>query len=344
MCSDTTHPSQSTNSISLCSYKHNIVCKRPICSWQIEANERSDSSLSKHYTINSFSTKILKIQNNPLCSRLRLKTKLRKKKKVSSPGSYIAPWAVQLTRDATGNQVGMSLPSPSDQPALVLPPLLHARTALWAAMRAAAAHRACLSREQSIIIQFAAQIAATLNAEFPSGLKMPQKGQQSKPWQPDMRGACGRQTYGLTAATPYWWRWDGMGWALGWNSSPRMDPLPLLGTGPAWQQPASRGAGPTPSPLHQLSLWYQERSEVTAVIQAEEVNHEDTSKGRTRCLSSHSSRSEAGFLLPCCDSVSVTTSAACTAQQSCVDSVQKAFPLWPSSDFLVFPKVKSIKW
>lgn len=48
---------------------------------------------------------------------------------MSSPGSYIAPWAVQPTRDATGNQVGTSLPSPSDQPVLVLPPLLHARTA-----------------------------------------------------------------------------------------------------------------------------------------------------------------------------------------------------------------------
>lgn len=32
-----------------------------------------------------------------------------------------------------------------------------------------------------------------------------------------MRGACGRQTYGLTAAaTPSWWRWDGMGWARPW--------------------------------------------------------------------------------------------------------------------------------
>lgn len=222
-CSDTKHPSQSSNSISknlLCSYKHNIVCKRPICSWQIEANERSDWSLSKHYTINSFSTKVLKIQNNLLCSGLRLKTKLRKKKRkclllVPTLLLGLCSWHGMRQENRWARPCPLPLISWSCLPSLK--PAQTGQHGSWELCRQPcvqrvnrhAAHRACLSGEQSITIQFAAQIAAALNAEFPSGLKMPQKGQQSKPWQPDMRGVRGRQTYRPTAATQSCWWWPG---------------------------------------------------------------------------------------------------------------------------------------
>lgn len=57
-----------------------------------------------------------------------------------------------------------------------------------------AAHRMHLSGEQAITIQFVAQIAAALNAEFPSVLKMPRKEQQSKPRLPARSAVHGRQT------------------------------------------------------------------------------------------------------------------------------------------------------
>lgn len=135
MCSDTTHSSQSSNSTSknlLCSYKHNIVCERPICAWQIEANERSDWSLSSHYTINFFSTKILKIQNNPLCSRLRLKTKFRRKNK--SVFSWFLHCSLGCAADkgcnrkSGGHVPALSLWSAGPGPASP-PPRPHSRTA-----------------------------------------------------------------------------------------------------------------------------------------------------------------------------------------------------------------------
>lgn len=258
-CSDTKHPSQSSNSISknlLCSYKHNIVCKRPICSWQIEANERSDWSLSKHYTINSFSTKILKIQNNPLCSGLRLKTKLRKKKKVSSPGSYIAPWALQLTWNATGKQVGTSVPSPSDQ--LVLPPLLEARTdrtarqlgALSPAMCAAGKQARCTSclplRGAVNYNPICSTNCCSPECRIPLRLKNATERAAEQAltarhegcaWQTDLQtDRCNTILLVMT-------------WALGWNGSYRIH-CPCWGKNwPGSSRPPER-AGPTPSTLH----------------------------------------------------------------------------------------------
>lgn len=104
-----------------------------------------------------------------------------------------------------------------------------------------------------------------------------------------------------------------MSWALGLNGS-------LWGLGWSGGKSPLEATGPIPSQRCNFLSLHQKRSKVTAVIQANEVTREDRCKGRTgyrlSCPSCCSSRSEAGFLLPCCDSISVPASVACTAEQS----------------------------